>query len=225
MKTMHWKRIRTLTNSLVPRWIFKLSLRKLYNRNYWKKQKLGDAHGYDKYTQDRPQASYLLAEVESRVGKTEEILDLGCNCGYYLQALKRLGFTRLTGVDISKVAIEYGKKEFDLQGVELDVGSFEDTLPELVEQERQFDLIFSMGATIELVHPSFNIIKYLALLSGKYVVLFISEWGHATPRCYEYEFQQHGFLMVKCIRPYDGSLVQNSDVASIISLLVFQKLP
>lgn len=225
MKTIHWKRIQTFANSFAPRLIFKLSPRRSSNRNHWKNQKGGDPHGYDKYTQDRPQVPYLLAEVESRVQKSDKILDLGCNCGYYLKTLKHAGFTQLTGVDISKDAIVYGQKEFDLQGVELHIGSFEDTLPKLVKQRRKFDLIFSMGATIELVHPSFDIIKHLTLLSGKYVVLFINEWGHATPRHYEYEFQRYGFLMVKCLRPYDGSFIQNSDVVSIASLLVFQKLP
>jgi 2-polyprenyl-3-methyl-5-hydroxy-6-metoxy-1,4-benzoquinol methylase len=225
MQTTNWKRIKKVANSFVPRLIFMLSLRKMYQRNHWKNQKFGDSHGYDKYTQDRPQAPHLLKEVEDRAKKSETILDLGCNCGYYLQALKRLGFTRLTGVDISKQAIEYGQKEFDLQGVDLHVGSFEVVLRGFVKQKKQFDLIFSMGATIELVHPSFDIVKYLGLLSSKYVVLFISEWGHATPRLYEYEFQRHGFLLVKCIRPYDGSLIQDSDIEPITSLLVFQKLP
>lgn len=225
MKNTNWKRTQTFANSFLPRLIFKFSLRKFSNRNHWKNQKCGDPHGYDQYTLDRPYLPYLLAEVDGRVQKSAEILDLGCNCGYYLKALKHAGFTQLTGVDISKNAIEYGRKEFDLQGVSFHIGSFEDALPSLVEQKKLFDLIFSMGATIELVHPSFDIIKHLTLLSSRYVVLFISEWGHSTPRFYEYEFQRHGFLMVKCIRPYDGSLVQNSDVASIISLLVFQKLP
>lgn len=225
MKTIRWKRIQALANSFIPRLIFKLSLRKISNRNHWKSQKYGDPHGYDKYTQNRHQVPYVLAEIESRVKKTEAIFDLGCNCGYYLKTLKHAGFTQLAGVDISKNAIEYGRKEFDLQGVDIHVGSFEDVLPNLVKQNNKFDLIYSMGATIELVHPSFDIIKFIALLSSKYVVLFISEWGHSTPRCYEYEFQRHGFIMVKCIRPYDGTWVQDSDVAAIASLLVFQKLP
>ena len=225
MKTTNWKRAKTFINSFLPRFIFKISLRRLANRNHWKKQKFGDPHGYDKYTQDHPRAPYLLAEVASRVRKTDSILDLGCNCGYYLKTLKHAGFTQLAGVDISKDAIEYGQNEFGLQEVEFHIASFEEALPKLVRQNRQFNLIFSMGATIELVHPSFDIIKHLTLLSSQYVILFISEWAHATPRYYEFEFQQHGFLMVKCIRPFDGSLVQNSDIAPIISLLVFQKLP
>ena len=225
MTTTNWKRIKKLTNSFMPRPILFLSLRRLSERNYWKRQKQGDNHGYDKYTDDRPHAPHLLKEVEARAKKSDAILDLGCNCGYYLQALKKLGFSHLTGVDISKEAIEYGKKEFDLVGIDHHIGSFEDTLPVLAQKKKVYDVVFSMGATIELVHPSFDIIKYIALLSSKYVILFIAEWGFASTRLYEYEFQQHGFMLVKCIRPYDGAVVQDSNIESIFSLLVFQKLP
>jgi SAM-dependent methyltransferase len=225
MTIPNWKRNKKLTNSLIPRVLFFLSPRRLSERKYWKIQKQGDRHGYDKYTQDRPQAPHLLKEVEARAKKSDAILDLGCNCGYYLQALKKLGFSDLTGVDISKEAIEFGRQEFDVADIDFHVGSFEDALPVLVKGKKKYDLVFSMGATIELVHPSFDIIKYIALLSNKYVILFIAEWGFASTRLYEYEFQQNGFMLVKCIRPYDGAVVKNSKIESIFSLLVFQKLP
>lgn len=213
-----------LLNSLTPRFFFLFSIRRLSQRNHWKDQKLGDDHGYDKYKQERPQTPYLIKEVESRIQKQDPILDLGCNCGYYLFSLKKAGYTNLSGVDISRHAIEFGKKEFGLQDATMTVGAFEDVLPSLVSHQRKFELIFSMGATIELVHPVFDIIRYMTTLSQRYVILFIQEWGHTSPRLYEYEFQKHGFLMVKCIRPYDGSEVINANLAVIPSLLVFQKI-
>lgn len=216
--------IKKLINSLAPRSLFLLSIRRFNQRNHWKDQKSGDDHGYDKYTQERPQTPYLIKEVESRAKKNDSILDLGCNCGYYLFSLKKAGYTNLSGVDISRHAIEFGRHEFGLHDANMNVGAFEDVLPCLVSQQRKYDLIFSMGATIELVHPVFDIIKHLAILSQKYVILFIQEWGHTTPRLYEYEFQKHGFLMVKCIRPYDGSEVINANLEVIPSLLVFQKI-
>jgi len=213
-----------LINSIAPRFFFLFSIRRFNQRNHWRNQKSGDDHGYEKYTQERPQTPYLIKEVESRAQKNHSILDLGCNCGYYLFSLKKAGYTNLSGVDISRHAIEFGKKEFGLHDATMSVGAFEDVLPSLVSQQRKYDLIFSMGATIELVHPVFDIIKHLAILSQKYVILFIQEWGHTTPRLYEYEFQKHGFLMVKCIRPYDGSEVINANLEVIPSLLVFQKI-
>jgi SAM-dependent methyltransferase len=217
--------IKKLINSLIPRIFFQVSIKRFRQRNHWKNQKSGDDHGYEKYAKERPQTQYLIKEIESRATKKDAILDMGCNCGYYLHVLKKAGYTNLAGVDISRHAIEYGRKEFDLDDSSMHVGAFEEIIPELVSKRQKFDLIFSMGATIELVHPSFDIIKHIALLSPKYVILFIQEWGHTTPRLYEYEFQKFGFLMVKCIRPYDGTEVATRNLAEIPSLLVFQKIP
>lgn len=151
-------------------------------------------------------------------------MDLGCNCGYFLFELSKIGYTNLSGVDISRSAIDFGKNHFDLQNTNMHIGAFENVLPELLDQGKKFDVIFSMGATIELVHPSFDIIKYIARLSNMYVLLYVHERGHCSPRLYEYEFQRHGFLMVKCLRPYDGSDVSKLNLKGMISLLIFRKL-
>ena len=173
---------------------------------------------------ERPNSPYLIADIKSISKQDSTILDLGCNCGYFLFELKKIGYTNLSGVDISRSAIEFGKKYFDLQNTNMHIGAFENVLPELLDQGKKFDVIFSMGATIELVHPSFDIIKYLARLSDRYVLLYIQEWGQCSPRLYEYEFQKHGFLMVKCIRPYDASDVSTLNLKKMVSMLIFQKV-
>jgi len=217
-------RLKALINSLTPRVFFFFSFRRMSQRNHWAKQKFGDVHGCQNYMHHRPQIPYLIDEINSRVKHEHAVLDLGCNCGYYLFELKKAGYKNLTGVDISSHAIKFGKKYFDLQNTNMHIGAFENVLPELLEQGRKFDVIFSMGASIELVHPSFDIIKYLARLSDKYVILFIWEWGRPTARLYEYEFQKYGFLMVKCIRPFDGSEIDTLNLKKIQSLLVFKKV-
>ena len=79
-----------------------------------------------------------------------------------------------------------------------------------------------MGATVELVHPSFDIIRYICGLSKRYVVLDIYEWGHSNPRFWKYEFNRQGFALVKCIRPFSGDILK--DTVEQDSLLVFQRL-
>lgn len=217
-------RLNALINSLTPRVFFFFSVRRMIQRNHWAKQKFGDVQGCQNYMHHRPQTPYLIDEIKSRIKHEHAVLDLGCNCGYYLFELKKAGYKNLTGVDISSHAISFGKKNFCLEDLNMHVGAFENILPLLVAQRKKFDLIFSMGATIELVHPAFNIIKYLARLSDKYVILFVQELGHSTPRLYEYEFQKYGFLMVKCIRPFDGSEIDTLSLEKIQSLLVFQKV-
>jgi SAM-dependent methyltransferase len=215
--------IRKAVNTFFPKTLFRLSLRKTKARYYWQNQDSGDPHGYEKYLIHFPRIDVLLSEVRQRAVKEATILDLGCNCGYQLSLLKKNGFSALSGVDICSTAIEYGKKNLDLTGIELITGSFEEVLPRLESENRRFDLIYSMGATLELVHPSFDIIRVLCSLSNDYVILGIAEWGHAYPRFWEYEFNTHGFAMVKCIRPIDGTK-RLTNPENEESLLVFQKI-
>ena len=214
---------RKAVNTFFPKFLFRLSIKRSSSRTYWQDQHTGSPHGYEKYLIHFPRIDVLLSEVRQRAVKEATILDLGCNCGYQLSLLKKAGFSSLTGIDICSPAIEFGKKNLDLEGIELIVGSFEDVLPRLLSEKRRFDLIYSMGATLELVHPSFDIIRSLCSLSNDYVILGIAEWGHAYPRFWEYEFNTHGFAMVKCIRPIDGTkrLVNPENEES---LLVFQKI-
>jgi hypothetical protein len=134
------------------------------------------------------------------------------------------GYTQLTGVDICENAIAYGKEHLSLSDVEIITGSFEDVLPGLCDDNRTFSLIYTVGATIELVHPSFDIIKYICAISNKYVVFIINLWGHDYPRFWDYEFNRNGFDLVKCITPEDGNTDMIIDPAQISSLLVFKRI-
>lgn len=213
-----------IINSFCPRIFFRMSPFKNRSKAHWQMQDEGDRHGYDKYNTYNPKIRILMNELEHRVNREYEILDLGCNCGYYLHELKKAGYPRLTGIDISQKAIEYGRRTFNLDDIELIVGSFEEVLPQLAARNRQFDLIYTMGATLELVHPSFDIVRYICSLSKDNVILGISEWGHAYPRFWEYEFNSHGFALVKCIRPIYGTK-RFEDPINEESLLVFQRIP
>lgn len=215
--------LKKVINTFLPRIIFRLSPKRLIARKYWASQEQGDSHGYDKYAVEHPRIPIFIREVNAIAHTDDLILDLGCNCGFYLSRLKSVGFSHLSGIDISKRAIDYGRKEFNLNGVDLIIGSFEEVLPELVSEGKRFDLIYTMGATIELVHPSFDIVGNMCKLSEKYIILIISEWGHSYPRFWEYEFNRNGFLLVKRIFPYDGS-VPREDFFNQDSLMVFERI-
>ncbi|MBN2299083.1 MAG: class I SAM-dependent methyltransferase [Deltaproteobacteria bacterium] len=219
-KTQYAKK---LFNTFCPRFLRALSPKRRREAEHWKNQDFGDIHGFDQYTIPHERIPLLVAEIERLVQKESSILDLGCNVGLYLKNLRDAGFTSLAGVDISKNAIDFGRKEYHFDTVSLMPGSFEEILPTLVHEKKSYNLIYSMGATIELIHPSFDVIGHICALSNRYVVLIISEWGHTYPRFYEYEFNRQGFLLVKAIRPWDGKPVI-SDPLEISSLLVFERV-
>lgn len=214
---------RKILNTFLPRFFFRLSPQRMWARNHWKNQSKGDIHGFDKYTSYHPRVQVILDEIRSRVQNRSSILDLGCNCGYYLAQLKKEGFGDLSGIDISPAAIRYGQDQLGLQDIHLITGSFEDVLPELVSKGKKFDLVYTLGATVELVHPSFDVIGHMCTLSDRYVICIISEWAHEYPRFWEYEFFRNGFWLVKCIRPYNG-ISMDRDFLNCESLLVFEKM-
>jgi len=210
--------------SLCPRFIFNLDPHKKMQKEYWKDQDGGDPHGYDKYETDRSRhVPKLCREIEARASKNESILELGCNCGCALSALKKLGYSKLTGVDICQNAIEYGRNKLDLAGVDLRTGSYAEVLRGLISEGRKFDLVYSGGANIILVHPSFDIVGHICRVSRKYVILLDEDDpGAPYPRLWEYEFNKNGFALVKFLRPADGgSFVPGKDDVS--SIAVYQR--
>jgi SAM-dependent methyltransferase len=209
--------------TFLPKFLFKLSPTRYWTQRHWRNQNQGDIHGFDKYLVPHPRVPVILSELKLRVQYESSILDLGCNCGYYLSLLKKEGYKNLSGIDISPVAIQYGKEHLDLADVNLTIGSFEEALPKIIGEGIQYDLVYTLGATVELVHPSFDIIGNISKISRRFVVLIINESGHSYPRFWEYEFNRNGFLMVKCIRPFDGeSSIKNP--VQIDSLMVFERI-
>ena len=215
--------IKKFFNTFFPKILFGLSPNRYWAQQHWKFQGKEDIHGFDKYSEGSEFFPVIIHEIQIRVKNHNSILDLGCNCGYCLNELKKEGYTNISGIDISPEAIAFGRENFNITDVSLILGSFEEILPKLVRQKKQFDLVYSVGATLELVHPSFDIIQHIAKISKGYVVLIIFEWGHSYPRFWEYEFNRNGFILVKCIRPFDGSTIRG-DIYSIPSLMVFKKI-
>ena len=207
-----------------PRIIFKLSPSRMSQRNHWKNQNEGDRHGYQHYDQtNEARDKVLRAEIQSLIDKDQSMLDLGCNCGRDLYEHKLIGYKKLTGIDICRPAIEHGKKKFDLSGVELIVGSYEEALPELIKNNRKFDMVYSGGASMAMVHPSFDIVGHICRLSNKYVILVNEDSPHyAYPRFWEYEFNRCGFTLAKLFRPFDGNALTKEN--SYSSFAVYQKV-
>ena len=69
---------------------------------------------YLKYT-DRCYDKLAVALASECSMKTKDVIvDYGCATGALISSLKKLGFKKLTGTDISYWAIEYGKRQFHL---------------------------------------------------------------------------------------------------------------
>jgi SAM-dependent methyltransferase len=146
------------------------------------------------------------------------ILDMGCNVGRHLDYLYRHGYRNLRGVDFSGAAIRDSARRYPEMNAasRLSVASFQDFLtssPEAV------DLVYTRGATFELVHPDFPLIPRVCAIARRYVVLVIAEAAHAYPRFWEYEFARQGFELSHLRRPASEEAPEHR-----VSLMTFRRL-
>ncbi|MGZ8229703.1 MAG: class I SAM-dependent methyltransferase [Burkholderiales bacterium] len=165
-------------------------------REHWEKHPTVSAfEGIDPASQAQMDEIMALAPERDAA-----ILDLGCNVGRHLAYLHAHGYRNLRGVDWSESAIrDMAQRYPDMHAhAKLTRASFQDFLSAAVEP---MDLVYTRGATFELVHPSFPLIRHVCRIAKRHAVLVISEAGHAYPRFWEYEFAREGFELTHLKRP------------------------
>ncbi len=170
----------------------------LYRVRTWVNAGPDDGHGYKKFINMDGKANVLMKEVVYfSSNKNNKILDLGCNVGRCLNYLKDRGYSDLYGVDVSIPAVNVMRDIFpNLYNVaHVETKTFQEFL--LNSKDKYFDIIYTLGATVELVPPSFPLIKELTRVANKYVIFMISENGHWYSRFWEYEFSTHSFTLIK----------------------------
>jgi SAM-dependent methyltransferase len=148
-----------------------------------------------------PASQAQMDEIMSLVpDRNASILDMGCNVGRHLNYLFGQGYRNLRGVDWSSAAIRDMATRYPEMhaGSTLTNAAFEDFLRDATDP---VDLVYTRGATFELVHPGFPLVHHVCRIAKRYVVLVISEAAHAYPRFWEYEFAREGFELTHLRRP------------------------
>jgi SAM-dependent methyltransferase len=169
-------------------------------------------------------ASKALCDAVARYAssKDQPILDLGCNVGRHLNDLHGRGFSNLVGVDAMKAALDCMMVEYPgmASAVELHHDLFQRFLRR--QEDAGFDIVYSHGATIELVHPSFAVVSHLCRVTRNHVILILNE-AHRTlyPRFWTYEFGRSGFFLREARRPVGA--IPPSDPSEPTSLLVYSR--
>jgi len=173
----------------------------MYTSKFWiGAEKEGD-RGYTTFMKIDDKALFLIENLKKLIDRKDmSILDIGCNVGRFLNVLAEDGCHNLTGIDINELAINdsysvYPKLTNNAKMYSTTIQSFLSS-----SKDNSFDIIYTYGATVELIHPTYPLIKNLARVSKKYICFFISE-SQAYVRFWEYEFKKNGFeLLLK--EPY-----------------------
>jgi SAM-dependent methyltransferase len=207
-------------------------LQRLMEKCFWFWPRIIDAKAWARGAEGRSQTplNYIDLDIPSELllkevmryapDRSSTILDVGCNSGRDLNALYQSGYRNLAGVDAMGAALELFKCKFPetAKCANISHDLFQRFLRR--QKDRSYDLIYSHGGTLELVHPSFDIVRHLCRVARKHVVLYINEHGHAYPRFWIYEFRRRGFYLVRAERP----AAQFSSIELEGSLLVFQRI-
>ena len=137
-----------------------LDLVKLKFYNEW----LYTAHIYEEG--DSQMHSYLTASIVTTyidplaLPKDAKILDLGCGPGYFLDEMKKRGYTDLTGVSLSpgdiKICEDKGHtiKKYDLSFIPQNEGYYDESV----------DFIFLRHALEHSPYPIFSLMEYNRIL-------------------------------------------------------------
>lgn len=161
--------------------------------------------------------SRLVQVLLKSVFPNDNVVDLGGNQGRFSAEIAGVEGLTLTNVDIWAEALELSKKRRNLAALGAryitKCQTFETFLSNA--DDREFDILFSRGATIELIPNDYPLVRELARVVKREIVLMIKPLGHFTPRLYVYEFQKYGFL--------NSLIVECDDVNTGVMLFKFSR--
>lgn len=184
---------------------------------FWSDVGIGETMGPQDYLEISPHSKTLVNELLHRCDNANRsFLDLGCNRGRFLNILFKSGMKNIEGVDICASAIDIAIKETPefLSNKSLHLKTIQEFL--LDKSSFSVDIVYTHGATVELIPSSFPLVREICRITRDSVILYISESDYLYPRFWEREFSRFNFKLTKLVRPSPKSM-------SNFSLLVFER--
>lgn len=117
-----------------------------------------------------------------------KVLEVGCNVGAQLIGLQELGFEDLTGIEISKKAIEQAKQNTK------NINFLNASALNLPFKDNSFDLVFTAGVLIH-IHPGDlnKVIDEIYRTSKNYIL----GWEYFSEECQEIEYRGNKNMLWK----------------------------
>ena len=142
-----------------------------------------------KYTKER--SEYLCnLFLEYNIPKNNSIFEIGCNCCRNLNYLYQRKYKLLTGIEISKKALDLQKEIFPELKAILINSSIEDYILKI--NDKEFETVFTM-AVLQHIHIDSNwIFEHIARICKKYLLLI-----ELDTRDYVDIFSKLGFSLIE----------------------------
>jgi len=236
-----WLRWRD-THLQAPLWLFKAAIkdadyeallrgeyhaqrsftRKVAQRSLWFWPRIDDAAGWagaeigghwspSNYLRDKP--TRPAQRVIDVLPRSATLMELACNSGCDLNFLYQAGFLGIQAVDVSGAALAAFKELFPEAWASASVSH--DLLQRylLAQASKSVDTIYSNGAALELLHPSFPVVREVCRVAQHGVVLELNPRSTGYPRDYIGQFRKEGFSV--------GYTTEKADVDSASHLYHF----
>jgi len=165
----------------------------LYEENYWESEAMGD-YQIEEHNRNKLIYHKMLDDIKQRYsskfpsdGSTlPKLLDYGCGPGYFLYESKNYGFDPM-GVELSKPALEFARKQYDLNIIE---GS-EKVLADF--PDNHFDVITCWSVLEHLFDPRVLLNEFHRILKpGGFLCISIP-----NVNCYEHRLKKGNWYNVK----------------------------
>jgi SAM-dependent methyltransferase len=149
----------------------------------------------EKYAKDLERTKGLEDSINNYAQGMESAIEIGCNVGRNLDALRRLGVARLAGVEISSDAVAAMRKHFPglAETVEIHNAPAEEVLPRL--EDNGFDLVYTMAVLLHIHPDSEWIFAEMARICRKRLITVEYEGAPSYriySRNYKVVFESHG---------------------------------
>lgn len=165
--------------------------------DFWR-QPAPDGNVPSEYINQTHRSAALLKLVAGEVSPGASILEVGCNVGRNLAALKNAGYS-VEGVEISPHAVKLLRETYpELSDSAVHVGPAEETIP-----AKRFDLVFTM-AVLEHIHPDSSVVFDKMAGATDCILAIEPTFHHSSHRQFPHDipalFKARGFRLVSATK-------------------------
>lgn len=164
--------------------------------SYWRAPDEGNAPVG--YVEGAERSAFLVRLLQKYATPASRIIELGCNVGRNLNALKAAGFEDLSGIEINPKALTLMRTTYPglAESAKVSPGAIEEILPAL----GHFDCVYTMAVLMH-IHPDSEAVIFDAMSRQADLIVVIEDevsrsW-RGFPRNYRRIFEARGFRQVE----------------------------
>ena len=154
--------------------------------DFWRSDKVDPAA----YTQVQDGRSERLLELIGDADRSWQICELGCGPGRNLEALRKAGFTKLTGIEINPLALQVMRGAYPelAESATILHGALETILPQ-IPKTWHYDLVFTMAVLLHIHPDSEWIFAHIARIVGRQLLVVEHEGYGCYDWCYSRDYR------------------------------------